>query len=213
MLEALKGLLTPAQGAKIRFRAMTESYDLIDSYAERVDTQLIVHSDSVAVRDRQPVSLYKLHDHDSMPAADSSIIVETGLFRRPEVRSRWVLQEALHIWLGYAEGTLQVAKAKLNFDPKSLRGMSLGVGVAVFMVCVVAAIVIAAVGDSGETTGSQSTSSQGADHGFVEGSNNTAADSADSTGGEEGADPGGDIRPELQDGVVPGEEPSGQGDP
>ena len=131
-MEILKGLFTPRQGPRIRFRAMTESYDLIDSWAERVDTQLIVHSDGVAIRDRQPVTLYRLLNHDSMPSADCSIIVETGLFRKPEARSRWVLQEALHIWLGYAEGTLQTAKAKLSFDPNSLRGMSLIIGGTVF---------------------------------------------------------------------------------
>ena len=85
-MEALKGLLTPRQGRKIRFRAMTESYDLIDSVAERVDTQLIEHGDGVSVRDREPVTLYKLLDHDSMPTSDCSIIVETGLFRKPESR-------------------------------------------------------------------------------------------------------------------------------
>lgn len=172
-MEALKGLLTPRQGRKIRFRAMTESYDLIDSVAERVDTQLIEHGDGVSVRDREPVTLYKLLDHDSMPTSDCSIIVETGLFRKPESRSRWVLQEALHIWLGYAEGTLQDIKPRLSFDNKSLRAMSMFTGTAVLVICIIAAIVIAAVGGGEQpmpapATTERQTVSQGADHGWVE---------------------------------------------
>jgi len=171
-MEILKGLFTPKQGPRIRFRAMTESYDLIDSWAERVDTQLIVHSDGVAIRDRQPVTLYKLLNHDSMPSADCSIIVETGLFRKPEARSRWVLQESLHIWLGYAEGTLQAAKAKLSFDPNSLRGMSLVIGGTVFGICIVAAVLLSALGGDDQPSGppaqDRQTAEQGADHGWVD---------------------------------------------
>ena len=176
-MEMLKGLFTPKQGPRIRFRAMTEAYDLIDSWAERVDTQLIVHSDGVAIRTGSPVTLYKLLNHDSMPSADCSIIVETGLFRKPEARSRWVLQESLHIWLGYAEGTLQTAKAKLSFDRNALRSMSVIAGGAVFAVCIVAAVVLAAVGGDGQPAQNPTPTpaverqvvEQGANDGWVEG--------------------------------------------
>ena len=176
-MEMLKGLFTPKQGPRIRFRAMTEAYDLIDSWAERVDTQLIVHSDGVAIRDRQPVTLYKLLNHDSMPSADCSIIVETGLFRKPEARSRWVLQEALHIWLGYAEGTLQTAKAKLSFDRNALRGMSLVIGGTVFGICMVAAVLLSALGGDEQPASTptpaqaeeRQVAEQGANDGWVEG--------------------------------------------
>ena len=176
-MELLKGLFTPRRGPRIRFRAMTEAYDLIDSWAERVDTQLIVHSDGVAIRDRKPVTLYKLLNHDSMPSADCSIIVETGLFKKPESRSRWVLQESLHIWLGYAEGTLQAAKAKLSFDRNALRGMSVIAGGTVFAVCILAAVVLAAVGGDGQPAPTptpaqaveRQVAEQGANDGWVEG--------------------------------------------
>lgn len=176
-MEMLKGLFTPKQGPRIRFRAMTEAYDLIDSWAERVDSQLIVHSDGVAIRDRKPVTLYKLLNHDSMPSADCSIIVETGLFRKPEARSRWVLQESLHIWLGYAEGTLQATKAKLSFDRNSLRGMSVIAGGTVFGICIVAAVLLSALGGDGQPAPAptpaqaveRQVSEQGANDGWVKG--------------------------------------------
>ena len=164
-MDWLKGLFTPASGPKVRFRAVTEAYDLIDTVAERVDTQLIVHSDGYAIRDREPVGLYKLKDHDAMLVWDSPIIVETGLFRRPETRSRWVLQEAYHIWLGYAEGTLKAAKAKLSFDASSLRGISVAVGGTVFVLCIIMAIVLSATGGSDDPQ----TQPRGEEsHGFVD---------------------------------------------
>lgn len=167
-MEILNGLFSPKRGPQVRFRAVTESYDLIDTMAERVDTQLIVHSDGVAIRDREPVGLYKLKGHDSLLVWDGPIVVETGLFRRPEVRSRWVLQEAYHIWLGYAEGTLTQAKAKFDFDAKSLRGLALFLGGAVFAVCIIAAIIISAVGGGAETAPAPTQSQGGNSHGFVE---------------------------------------------
>ena len=205
MLEALKGLLTPRQGPRVRFRAMTASYDLIDSEAERVDTQLIVHSDGAAIRDRQPVTLYTLEDHDSMPVWREPIIVETGLFRRPETRSRWVLEESHHIWQGYASGTLQVVKAKLNFDPKSLRAMSMFLGGLVFVICIIAGVVISATSGPGQpaTTQTQAqtqaqtpapapaeTVIQGEDHGWVGEAQDNGAPGT--VAGEEGADIGAD---------------------
>ena len=188
-MEMLKGLFTPKQGPRIRFRAMTEAYDLIDSWAERVDTQLIAHSDGVAIRDRKPVTLYKLLNHDSMPSADCSIIVETGLFKKPESRSRWVLQESLHIWVGYAEGTLQAAKAKLSFDRNALRGMSVIAGGTVFAVCILAAVVLAAVGGDGQPAPAptptqaeeRQVAEQGANDGWAEGES-VAEETADAEG-------------------------------
>ena len=177
-----------------------------------MDTQLIEHGDGVAIRDRQPVTLYKLLGHDSMPAADCSIIVETGLFRKPESRSRWVLQESLHIWLGYAEGTLQDIKPRLSFDPKSLRAMSMFTGTAVLFLCIIAAIVIATVGGDeqpaaapAETQSQSQTLTEGADHGWVE---DDPGEVPDETGANGGADSG----QEPEDAVAPGDGTGGQDD-
>ena len=149
MLDALKGLLTPARGRQVRFRAVTESYDLIDTVAERVDTQLIVHSDSVSIRDREPVGLYQLKDHDSLLVWDGPIVVETGLFRRPEARSRWVLQEAYHIWLGYAEGTLRADQGQTLLRPLLPAGHQRRSWASPSsFCCIIAAVLISAIGGS-----------------------------------------------------------------
>ena len=166
-MEALKGLLSPKRGPSIMFRAMTESRNLIDSEAEQVDTQLIVHSDGMAVRDREPVTLYRLEDHDSVPVWHAPLILETGQFRRPELRSRWTLQESHHLWQGYASGTLQAAKAKLSFDPKSMRAIVLGVGVSIFFVCIIAAVVLNATAGPDQPVVTQN-QQEGYTHGFVE---------------------------------------------
>ena len=183
----LLSLLASGRSRRVRFRAMTEAYDLVDSWVERVDTQLIEQEEGLAIRDREPVGLYRLLDHDSMPVYHSPVIVETGLFRKPESRSRWVLTESLHIWLGYAEGTLHEIKARFAFDPQTLRGLSVILGTAVLALCIIGAIVMAAVAGGGteEAAGGQETqtSAQEQDHGFIDGQPpDSGADAADQAG-------------------------------
>ena len=209
-MEALKGLFSPKRGPLVPFRAMSESRNLIDSQAEQVDTQLIVHTDGVALRDREPVTLYRLQDHDSVPVWHYPLIVETGLFRRPEVRSRWTLQESHHIWQGYASGTLKAAKAKLSFDPKSMRGISLFAGISVFLICIVAAIVLSAVGGADQPM--QHTETPGAnDHGFVDPAEGAQeGNSSEATGGD---DRGGGGAAPPQDAGEKGTDPGAGGGP
>ena len=177
----VSGWFSPHQGPRVRFRAMTESHNLVDEMGEVVDTQVIAHSAGIAMMDRPHVSLYKLKGHDSLPVYDSDIVVETGLAGHPMMQDRWGIEDAKHIWEGYAGGTIEVAKAKFNFDAKTLRFLTLITGAATFVLCVVFSIVLASTGPDDAppppNAAAVEADTQGADHGFV-----TEREGAEATG-------------------------------
>ena len=94
--------------ARIRLRAMMESGQLVDEYADIVQTQVIAHKARASLRNRDTVPLYHHTEENRPPVWRENLIVETGLAPPPGMDSRYVQADSLNLWKGIKTGAVEI---------------------------------------------------------------------------------------------------------
>ena len=96
------------QQAKVRFRAMMESGQLVDEIAEIIQTQVIAHKARASMRNREAVPLYHQTEEGRPPIWQENLLVETGYAQPPGMDSRYVLEDSQNLWKGLKTGAVKI---------------------------------------------------------------------------------------------------------
>ena len=97
-----------AQQRTVRFRAMMQSGERVDTTAQVVQTPVIVHEARASIEDRAPVPLYHVVGELRQAAHRENIIIETGLAPAPTADSKYCLEDSHHLHQGIRNGSVQL---------------------------------------------------------------------------------------------------------
>ena len=122
------------KNTRIRFRAMMESGQLVDEFADIVQTQVIAHGARSSLRNRDAVPLYLHTEENRPPVWKENLIVETGLAPPPGMDTRYVQADSLNLWKGIKTGAVEIdGESKMRTNILVLTANA--AAVVVFVVC------------------------------------------------------------------------------